>query len=602
MRKGMKQLTALLLTGVVSAGCLAGCGQAEVKKEENSETPSKTTQVASQDTAEAEGEFDWLNTDSTFPVVKEGTEKTLKIFVNQNAANGAPEDSWFCSYLVDKTNLNFEFTTFTDANRNEFLSLAFASGELPDIIIGANFTTSELIKYGATNGQIIDIAPYVNETYMPNLSAIYEEHPEYMDAVRDAEGRIWSVGFISNADERGYIQRVLMNYDWLDQCGLEVPTTLDDFLDAMRAFKEAGLAEYPVGGSKALDDPGNYILNALGYVGADSTADNICLRNGKVVLPYADREAFGEYLKVMNQMYTEGLIHPDFYTMDAVTTKAYLAEGVGFLNNAPYQYMPNTYNEFWAALPLTSSVNDTATWYRRDAVNYGKVVITSACEEPEMAANFLDCFYSMDEYLYRLAWSGPKSLLVKDIDETTDPIADILYGEEVTKNEKGSWFYKKYNDNPNAYSNETDYLYKHINIWGTSILGVDGWAFDPGNPYMYVGESDWSTFTDQDELRAAVAALNDGTKSFRVAVQVELTPYLAAEEYPKAVYLDESTTNELMNLATAMNEYAEQEIAKFVTGARALTDKELDDYFNTLDGLGASRYVQVYADYYDAVR
>lgn len=41
-----------------------------------------------------------------------------------------------------------------------------------------------------------------------------------------------------------------------------------------------------------------------------------------------------------------------------------------------------------------------------------------------------------------------------------------------------------------------------------------------------------------------------------------------------------------------------QEIAKFVTGARDLS--EIDDYFNELQKLGADEYVGYYADYYAA--
>ena len=66
----------------------------------------------------------------------------------------------------------------------------------------------------------------------------------------------------------------------------------------------------------------------MGYLGANAYGSNICLRNGQVVLPIADREVFGEYLKIMNQLYEEELIHPDFFTMDQSTTSAFLAEGV----------------------------------------------------------------------------------------------------------------------------------------------------------------------------------------------------------------------------------------------------------------------------------
>ena len=53
-------------------------------------------------------------------------------------------------------------------------------------------------------------------------------------------------------------------------------------------------------------------------------------------------------------------------------------------------------------------------------------------------------------------------------------------------------------------------------------------------------------------------------------------------------------------MKTAIDEYASQETAKFITGARPLED--LDSYFDEIERLGAAEYVQVYQEYYDAIQ
>ena len=58
----------------------------------------------------------------------------------------------------------------------------------------------------------------------------------------------------------------------------------------------------------------------------------------------------------------------------------------------------------------------------------------------------------------------------------------------------------------------------------------------------------------------------------------------------------------MANTLSALRSYAEPEIAKFVTGARPLTDEELNDYFDNLDQLGAADYVKAYQDYMDSVK
>ena len=599
--KNKKMLVALALAGsmVLSA---TGCGQ-QSEQDTTKQTGDSQEKVESSAPVESTAEEktpSWLNTESVFPIVNEGTEKTLSIYVMQNEMSGDPSESWVSKFLTEKTNINFEYTTFYSDNRDEFLSLAFAGNELPDIIIGGKFGPAELVKYGASNGQLVDMAPYLNETYMPNLTALYAEYPEFKLSVTDGEGRMWSLGYIANPSERGYVERAFLNYEWLEKQALEVPATLDDFLDVMRAFKEAGLAEYPVGGSYALNNPSNYILNALGYLRVSGRGDNICLRNGKVVLPYADREAFGEYLKVMNQMYQEELIHPDFYTMDSATTKAVLAEGTGFVNQAPFLYLPEAYDEYWAALPLTSAVNDTAQWTSSSPIKFGNAVVTSACEEPELAIRFLDSLFNMDEPIYRMCWSG-YDVLLNGEGATMDDVADIIYGQEMVLEESGGYGYKNYIDNKDSYVSKNEFLYKYINIWDNAIVGVDNWSFEPDSP-IYKDEPDWFAMKDWKEMREALAVINNGDKFFRVPMQVEMAPYMTSEVYPNAVYFDEVKSNELLNLKTAMDEYAQQEIAKFVTGARAITDDELDKYFATLEGLGALDYVQAYADYYEAIK
>lgn len=585
--KNKKRFTTLSLAFAMLLS-LAACGKQNVDSTQQSQnTFSESAATSSTGNAEASSnELDWLNTTGGLPIVKEGTEKTLSIYVLQTIDHGAPEESWLYRYLTEEMNINLEFTTFTSENQAEFLSLAFVGDSLPDIIIGGNFSTTDLMKYGVNEGQLLDLAPYINDTYMPNLTSLYTEHPSYRSYVTDTNGHVWSLGYISNDKERGRIDRAFLNYDWLEECGLPVPTTLDDFIETMRIFKEKGLCDYPIGGSFALENPGQYIMNALGYVGNDANGNSICLRDGEVVYPAADCERFGDFLKVMNQLYTEGLIHPDFYTMDSSTTKAFIAEGTGFISQAPFVYVSD-YDQYWGAVPLTSQWNDTAQWPNSSwALSSGAAVVTSACDEPELAAKFLDFFYDSDNYDRSI--EGPLS-------SETDILYDMVSGREIK--EDGSILYPDIEANPDAYANTNDYLFKHVGIWQAGSIGYAGFTFDqPANGYP--GEPDLTQYKDPSVLRKE---LPNGEKAFRIGLQTTLSNYVNVERYP-TVYFDADIGTELDNLKTTMWEYAQQEIAKFVTGTRPLTDKELEDYFDTLDDLGAQEYVKVYADYYESIQ
>ena len=258
-------------------------------------------------------DLEWLNLESALPIVKEGTQKTLEVAVVMNGNVGAAEDKWFYEFIEKEMNINLEITKLSGGA--EQLTLLFADGDLPDVIIGANMSEAQLMRYGADEGMLQNLKAYITPELTPNLYKLYSEHPEYKEAIADQDGNIWSLGYVGGTTKAGNISRAFINYEWLERAGLETPTTLDEFVDMLRAFKKFGGDVTPMGGSWTAENPLLILLNAFGYMTESAIGMDIALRNGEIVLPVADREVYGEYLKLLNQLYTEGLIHKNFFTM-----------------------------------------------------------------------------------------------------------------------------------------------------------------------------------------------------------------------------------------------------------------------------------------------
>lgn len=596
--KNGKRFAALGLATAMMCGLLNGCGNTPTST--TSETPKSTEkqpteQQASQPTEEVK-ELGWLNSSQTLPLVEEGTEKTLSIYVKMPTDSPEPEDTWFYKFIENAMNINLEVTRFTEENQQEFISLTMAGGELPDLIIDGGFDSASLVKYGQIEGQFMDMAPYLNETYMPNLTAIYEEQPELKKAIQDSEGHVWSFGNIAPGEECQRISRIFINHSWLEECGLETPKTLEDFLTAMRAFKQLDKNNYPIGGCYASNSPLDYILNAFGYliVGSGTNGMKIAMRNGEVVLPVADREAYGEFLTFMKTCYDEGLINPDFFTMDKATSNAVLAEGKnGLFAQAPFT-VTQAFREWWGAMPLTSEYNDTAQWpFNSGAVSCGGVVVTSACEEPELAATFIDWFYTYGTY--RTSTIGPNA----------DHQSEYLYGfdgwtfDPETKNVTQLATLKEGYSYPttNAYVNT-------VKMWDYSKFGQSGYdetAIDEADPHWWFPtDEQLEELDDIADLRFNEEILSNGQRHYMYSLHSTVGQYVTTEVYPATVYLDAETTERASNLLVAIKEYASQEMAKFITGARSL--EELDSYFDEIERLGATEYVQIYKDYYESAQ
>ncbi len=589
MKKYLKRVTAAILAAMMAVSCTACGSRGEKSDGENASA------VNSGETQESG--LEWLDVSGNLPIVKIGTDKTLKIAARMNVDSGNPEDMWFFQFAENAMNIKLEVDKFTDENVNEYLSLTFAGGDLPDMIIGGSLTATDLVTYGAVESQILDLAPYINETYMPNLTKIYAKYPEYKDVVTDSEGHVWSLGYINDPTDRGQIPRYFINYDWLEEVGLKVPETLEEFIDMLRAFKGRGDNIVPMGGAYEYNNPCLVVLNAYGYNTTDPKGLSISLRNDKVVLPVADREAYGEYLKTMNTIYSEGLMDPDFYTTDNATSDAIASEDrVGVLAQAPFAFKSD-FSPWWGGKPLTSSYEKEPMWpASTTSINAGNFVVSAKCENPELALAFADWFFGKDGQNYEFSTSGPAST-------QTDYLYDMVKGFEIDPDTKAvTWI--DVTENPDLYSNKGDFINKKVALWSFKLLGLGsanstlvkeqlaGWTqeqLDDGYP-------DTSTMDDPSQLRKT---LTDGEMHFRIALGETLKPYVQ-NGYPSVVYLDQETALKAANLLTIVKEYAEQESAKFITGARSLN--ELDAYFTEIERLGAAEYVKIYQDYYDSIK
>ena len=274
-----KVIAALLSVGMILSVVACGTTEQETEQKVSSEEKSSESITASEEVKE--DELAWLDRSGNLPLVKEGTDKSLTIAVRMRNDSGDPEDTWAYQFMTEVMNIDVEIIKFTDQNAAEYRSLTFADGDLPDIIIG-----------GAVEGQLLDLAPYIEDGYMPNVAKLYENET-YKSAVTDLDGHIYSLGYINDPTDKGQLSRAYIRYDWLEEDGLEVPTTLDDFVDMLRVFMERGNDVYPLGGAYNASNPCVILLSAFGYNTPNAKGTDLATRNGKVVLPIADREAYG---------------------------------------------------------------------------------------------------------------------------------------------------------------------------------------------------------------------------------------------------------------------------------------------------------------------
>ena len=495
---------------------------------------------------------------------------TLTVATQVDSAFALPENSWVWTFFEKELNLQFEVEQVTDsANYNQ---LTFASGNMPDLYIAMNLTSMDVMNYGVAEGQLVALDEYIDNGSMPNLAKVYEQYPEARAKVTCPDGHIYSLGIIRDddlVDERTY-----WNVAMLEELGLQAPTTLDEFIDVLYAVKERyGENTYPMLGGYESYNPMGILLNAFGYLTRDSKGLSIAMRNGTPVFPYGDREAFGDFLTLMNQFYKDGIISPDFFTMDNTTYKAQALENDTFIIPlAPYVIFAETFDNYDAIEPLTSKYSDTRAWPSGTSiVSCGNVAISTNCKNLDAALFFVDWMYDAENYV--MTAYGPQA---------SD--ADLLYGMTsgwTMDSEHYGYTYADMADK--GFDNNWDY-------WRGVIFG------------WYEGQFGYDLKIETSQAMAGYEPVgrvynhDDGDDNYRETVIEHLQQYASAG-YPTVAFFTAEETEGITDLKSVLESYAVPEIAKFITGSRSLD--ELDAYFDELDNLGYQEYVGYYVDYYN---
>ena len=520
---------------------------------------------------------EYLNLDSYYPFVKDGHSVELEfgIIVTTDFSED-PNSRYFWKLMEEVFNLKCKVTQVT--NKDEYVTLSFAANDLPDILIGVELTTTQLVNYGMLEGQLLNIEPYLSKELTPRLCDLYEKYPEIKSGTTTPDGAIYTVPYIMDPNNPTLYAVSSINMDMLEETGrTEKPTTLEELVEVLYEFQALGDDVIPLAGSWENANPTSMLLRALGY--ETRFFDKICLKDGEVVLPAAD-EGYLAYLTLMNQFYNDGIIEKDFFTNDLITLQAEAAEKrLGVLGSASggYSADPQFFQQF-EALPALSSTNST----RRVATqnnfwSAGGCVISAATEHPELCLRWID--WMMTTEGTHAAWVGAHR-------DNETLMLDGWGGWYVNENysrmdvDRETW--------PDRWTGAVEYLRQEVAAFNMGSLGytveedayrqsMSGlelrtpqtvWALDPNNAAYY-----WRTSADQEYTE-----LNE----------VDISTLL--------YFFDEDTNDRLIELEALLTPYIESETAKFITGARPLA--EFEDYLQEMQDLDAEEYVKYYADSY----
>ena len=278
-----------------------------------------------------------LHGDSTYDTIEKITDEdlTLKVMlaIRDTDTIKTPEEIAAVQDLEALTGINLEWEVIKGSDWSMKTNLMFASGEMPDIIIAVNGQGQiDYEEYGVSQELVIPLDDYITEELMPNYySRIQAEDSDPTISLVASDGKTYSIGYLVGqyiCEEGHYF----INRDWMDELGLEDPTTVDELTEVLRKFKEA----YPdyVPYEMGLDASGYYDLKyVLPMFGVPNSDKWLYIDEDKKVQFAPVQQGFRDCVEWLSECYAEGLLDPECLSQDVNTLQTKLSEGnVGFFS------------------------------------------------------------------------------------------------------------------------------------------------------------------------------------------------------------------------------------------------------------------------------
>ncbi len=529
----------------------------------------------------------------------------LSMFTFVNAEEGSPvlviackssatiedfETNGTTLILEEKFGVDLKFMELPADDAAAKLAVLINSGsELPDIInIGLNEST--ILRY-AKDGVIIPLDDYLDDhEMMKNYWNPYYEIDEaknavYMSQITMADGHRYGLPCISGGPWNQASLKMFINKGWLDQLGMDIPQTTEEFTAVLEAFTsndmngngiqdEIGL----IGGSAEWPfcDLNGFLL---GSFTKNTRNDNYFYVEDGVVKAAFIEDGFRSGLEYINSLVEAGYIYSASYTQSATQAKAIINVedasqqvcGVIASNSDSGIGTDYFYENYVMLSPLegpegvrfseTKEETATTNWY-----------ITSACEYPELA-------FAIGEYGYDPHMQAHERYGTEGVNFT--------FSSEITEN---------YCSRIPSIGYECEMAVLDDSLWTASTQN-DNWH--QSMPYMqntvYLAKSGLQMNRPESEL-----TMHNLFDKYYMSYTTEayfgdfVNPY----HIGTLKFTDEETT-EMADMKTAITTYVNEKIMQFVTGGRSLD--EWDAYVAELYTMGLEQLLEIYQNAYDRI-
>lgn len=335
----------------------------------------------------------------------------------------------FLLELQENTGVTLDLTAASGSTQEQFnLMIAGGRDNLPDIIDNVNF-----FEGGAASaydkGYIIELNDLIDQ-YAPNFKKYMSEHPAIDKMVKTDEGKYLSFPMVRGSDELCCFNGLVVRKDWLDEAGLPVPKSMDDWYKTLTVFRDKFGATAPF----VMDAKNRWHYN--NFAQAYGTAYDYFLDDNGNVTFGPIQPGFKDFLAEMNRWYKEGLLDPNYLTSDSKARDAAITTGQagalwGAVGGGVGKYMQAVcpenpkYELVGAPSPTLTGTGTPMLGYKADNAGITGMSISCNCKNVELAVKFLDYGYGEEgNMLYNFGTEGVSYEMVNGEPVFTDLVTN----------------------------------------------------------------------------------------------------------------------------------------------------------------------------------
>ncbi|TYP78985.1 extracellular solute-binding protein [Paenibacillus methanolicus] len=304
----MKNAKFAFLAVICMVLLLAACSNSNNNTKPAS-TPSKTDQPA----ATPDDSSNEQPKASDKPALPEPA--TIRLFTENSTAWPVKPDWGVWKWIKEETNITIEPVLATGP---ESLALAISSGDMPDVL---SVFPGDVQKYGP-QGAFIDLAQHLDQ--MPNVKAYLDSKPDVKERVLSPTGEMFSI--LNDGAGEGSQTVWMYREDIFKKHNLAEPKTWDDLYATAKKLKELYPDSYPFAFRHG--------LNTLNFIGPSFGIYPEMHPDAKdpSKMKYGLQDpAAKTMVGMLNKFLEEGLIPPDWLTMDYKAWAQFMTTNKSFI-------------------------------------------------------------------------------------------------------------------------------------------------------------------------------------------------------------------------------------------------------------------------------